>query len=107
MPTRHPRTLCPRWTRLFRRKRLVTFGLPAVILLYLTYVFFAFDMPGWRSARSGDNARTLLLDTYSHKTHVTRDNREGERQRRHRGRAQGHLSRGHRPRLGDARGRPR
>jgi phosphonate transport system permease protein len=63
---------------LFRRKRLTTFAVPVLLLVYLTYIFFAFDVPGlWRGA-SAENAKTLLADTYSYKTHVTRDNRSGE-----------------------------
>ena len=64
--------------RLFRRKRLMNFGLPALVLLYLLYVFFAFDVPGLYERASLDNARTLVADSYSYKTHVTRDNRSGE-----------------------------
>ena len=30
----------------FARKRRVAFAIPAVILIYLVYVFFAFDIPG-------------------------------------------------------------
>ena len=63
--------------RLFRRKRLLAFGLPAVILAYLAYIFFAFDLPGLAERARWDNARTLLADTWSYKTHVTRDNRSG------------------------------
>lgn len=64
--------------RLFRRKRLVTFAVPAVIALYMAYVFFAFDIPGLWQRASADNARALVADTYSYKTHVTRDNRSGD-----------------------------
>ncbi|MFZ5963659.1 phosphonate ABC transporter, permease protein PhnE [Thalassococcus sp. BH17M4-6] len=63
---------------LFQRKRLVAFGIPAVILLYLTYIFFAFDIPGLAQRASLDNAVTLASDSWSHKVHVTRDNRSGE-----------------------------
>lgn len=63
---------------LFLKKRLMNFGLPAVILVYLTYVFFAFDVPGLWARASMENARTLVADSYSYKTHVTRDNRSGE-----------------------------
>ena len=63
---------------LFRRKRLVNFGLPALILAYLVYVFFAFDVPGLWERASMENARKLVADSYSYKTHVTRDNRSGE-----------------------------
>ncbi len=63
---------------LFRRKRLLNFGLPAVIAVYLIYVFFSFDVPGLWQRASMENARTLVADSYSYKTHVTRDNRSGE-----------------------------
>ena len=63
---------------LFRRKRLVNFGLPALILAYLVCVFFAFDVPGLWERASMENARKLVADSYSYKTHVTRDNRSGE-----------------------------
>ncbi|MGX9352948.1 phosphonate ABC transporter, permease protein PhnE [Shimia sp. W99] len=63
---------------LFRRKRLVSFGLPALVLAYLTYIFFAFDIPGLAQRFEVDNARALVADSYSYKTHVTRDNRSGE-----------------------------
>lgn len=63
---------------LFRRKRMTAFGIPAVVLAYLVYVFFAFDIPGLAERARLDNARILLADTYSHKVHVTLDNRSGE-----------------------------
>ncbi|SOH94468.1 phosphonate transport system permease protein [Monaibacterium marinum] len=61
----------------FRRKRLTALALPLLILLYLTYAFFAFDVPGLTDRVNVGNARTLVADTYSYKTHVTRDNRNG------------------------------
>ncbi|MBC7133933.1 Phosphate-import permease protein PhnE [Pseudoruegeria aquimaris] len=64
--------------RLFRRKRLVSFGIPAVILAYLTYIFFAFDLPGLVQRANWGNAVTLASDIWSHKVHVTRNNRSGE-----------------------------
>jgi len=64
--------------RSFRRRRLFSFGVPAVILLYLTYAFFAFDVPGLAARARLDNAAILLSDFWSHKTHVTRDNRSGQ-----------------------------
>ncbi|MDO6729930.1 phosphonate ABC transporter, permease protein PhnE [Marinovum sp. 2_MG-2023] len=60
------------------RKKIVALAVPAVILVYLTYVFFAFDIPGLSQRASLDNARALVADSYSYKTHVTRDNRNGE-----------------------------
>ncbi|MEM6589457.1 MAG: phosphonate ABC transporter, permease protein PhnE [Pseudomonadota bacterium] len=64
--------------QLFRRKRLVGFGIPAVIAVYLVYIFFAFDLPGLAQRANLDNAVTLVSDSWSHKVHVTRDNRSGE-----------------------------
>ncbi|WP_171176911.1 phosphonate ABC transporter, permease protein PhnE [Ruegeria sp. HKCCD8929] len=63
--------------RLFARKRLLNFGLPALVLIYLIYIFFAFDVPGLYDGASWKNGRTLVSDSYSYKTHVTRDNRSG------------------------------
>ncbi|QPH52573.1 phosphonate ABC transporter, permease protein PhnE [Pontivivens ytuae] len=64
--------------RLFRRKRIMSFGLPAAILAYCIYIFVAFDMAEVFSDANGENGRTLVRDTYSYKVHVTRDNRSGE-----------------------------
>ncbi|MBY5934697.1 phosphonate ABC transporter, permease protein PhnE [Tateyamaria omphalii] len=64
--------------RVMARKRLVSFGLPALVLAYLIYVFFAFGVPELIQKASSANARALVADTYSHKVHVTRDNRSGD-----------------------------
>ncbi|MEL6120817.1 MAG: phosphonate ABC transporter, permease protein PhnE [Pseudomonadota bacterium] len=64
--------------RLFQRKRLIGFGIPAVITVYLVYIFFAFDLPGLAQRANLDNAVTLASDSWSHKVHVTRDNRSGD-----------------------------
>ena len=64
--------------RLFQRKRLIGFGIPAVIAVYLVYIFFAFDLPGLAQRANLDNAVTLASDSWSHKVHVTRDNRSGD-----------------------------
>ncbi|MCH2093692.1 MAG: phosphonate ABC transporter, permease protein PhnE [Rhodobacteraceae bacterium] len=64
--------------RLFRRKRLLAFGIPGLVLLYFAYVVFAFDIPGLIQRASADNARALVADVYSHKVHITRDNRSGD-----------------------------
>src|SRR6056297_2129758 len=61
----------------FRRKRLMAFAVPAVILAYFVYIFFSFDIPGLVERARLDNARILVADSYSYKTHVTRDNRMG------------------------------
>lgn len=64
--------------RRFARRRLAAFGIPALILAYFIYVIFAFDVPGLAERANWDNGRTLVADSYSHKVHVTRDNRNGE-----------------------------
>ncbi|WP_294228704.1 phosphonate ABC transporter, permease protein PhnE [uncultured Shimia sp.] len=64
--------------RLFGRKKLMSFGLPAIVIAYLTYIFFAFDIPGLTQRFEVDNARALVADSYSYKTHIARDNRTGE-----------------------------
>ena len=64
--------------KLFQRKRLIGFGIPAVIFAYLVYIFFAFDISGLTGRANLDNAVTLASDSWSHKVHVTRDNRSGE-----------------------------
>ena len=64
--------------RRFRSRRHIAYAVPAVILLYLTYAFFAFDVPGLAARARLDNAAILLSDFWSHKTHVTRDNRSGK-----------------------------
>jgi len=63
---------------LFRRKRTMALAIPAVILVYLTYIFFAFDIAGLAGRANFDNAVTLASDSWSHKVHVTRNNRSGE-----------------------------
>ena len=65
-------------TRSFARKRLVAFAVPAVILIYLIYAAISFDLGGIVQRARFDNAAILLSDFWSHKTHVTRDNRTGD-----------------------------
>ncbi len=64
--------------RLMQRKRIVSFALPSLVVAYLAYVFFSFGVPELIAKANGDNARALVADTYSHKVHVTRDNRSGD-----------------------------
>jgi len=63
---------------LFLRKRLLAFGVPGAVLAYLVYIFFAFDVPGLAERARMDNALTLVADSYSYKTHVTKANRRAE-----------------------------
>lgn len=62
----------------FGRKQRLAFAFPAVVLVYLIYIFFAFNIPGLVASARTDNAAILLSDFWSYKTHVTRDNRSGE-----------------------------
>lgn len=61
----------------FRRRRMLSFAVPLAILAYLLYAAMAFDVAGLAARAKMDNARVLLADFWSHKTHVTRDNRSG------------------------------
>ena len=61
--------------RLFQRKRLVAFGIPAGIIAYLVYIFFAFNLPGLAQRANMDHAVTLIPASWSHNVHVTRDQR--------------------------------
>ncbi|KJZ18852.1 phosphonate ABC transporter, permease protein PhnE [Loktanella sp. S4079] len=70
-------TLQTRTVARFRRKRMMSFAFPVVILAYLAYIAVAFDMAGLAERASLENARTLVSDAYSYKIHVTRDNRNG------------------------------
>jgi phosphonate transport system permease protein len=63
---------------LFYFKRAWAFGVPIAILAYLTYVFISFDILGLSERGSLQNAKSLVGDMYSHKVHVTRDNRKGD-----------------------------
>lgn len=63
---------------LFYFKRSWAFGIPIAILAYLTYVFISFDILGLSERGSLQNAKSLVGDMYSHKVHVTRDNRKGD-----------------------------
>ena len=63
--------------QIFQRRRIISFGVLLAVLTYLTYVFFAFNVPGLMERARMDNAAILVRDVYSYKTHVTRDNRSG------------------------------
>ncbi len=71
-------SLADQVTATFARRKLVAFGIPAVILVYLTYAFFAFDLPGLAQRARMDNAAILMSDFWSYKTHVSRDNGSGD-----------------------------
>lgn len=60
---------------MLKRKRALALAVPALMLAYFVYVFFAFDVMGLAERARMDNARLLIADSYSYKTHVTRDGR--------------------------------
>lgn len=63
--------------RNMRRKRRIALAIPAAIIAYLVYAAISFDIGGLVQRARFDNAAILLSDFWSHKTHVTRDNRSG------------------------------
>jgi phosphonate transport system permease protein len=83
--------------RLFARKRRIALAIPALILAYFTYVVFAFDVPGLFERARMDNAATLIADSYSHKVHVTRDNRTDAMDYAIEGETKGRYPEGERP----------
>jgi len=71
-------TLADTVTASFTAKRRMAFAIPAVILAYLIYAAISFDLAGLAQRARFDNAAILLGDFWSHKTHVTRDNRTND-----------------------------
>ena len=63
--------------RRFSRKKRTTLVVPLVILVYLSYIFVSFDVAGLSERVNINNARTVISDSYSYKTHVAQDNRTG------------------------------
>ena len=61
----------------FARRRLLSLGIPALVLAYLVYAAISFDLAGLAGRARMDNASVLLSDFWLHKTHVTRQNRTG------------------------------
>jgi phosphonate transport system permease protein len=61
-----------------RRKRQMSLAVPAAIIAYLVYAAISFDVASLVQRARFDNAAILLSDFWSHKTHVTRDNRSGD-----------------------------
>ena len=82
---------------LIQRKRMIAFGLPALVLAYFIYIFFAFDIAGLAKRADLDKAITLASDSWSHKVHVTRSNRTGEMSYAFEGERKGEYPEGERP----------
>lgn len=49
-----------------------------VLIFYLIYAWFAFDIPGLIERARLDRGGLLAVDSFAHKYHVTRSNRDGE-----------------------------
>jgi phosphonate transport system permease protein len=64
--------------RSFARRTRFAFAIPVVIIAYLIYAAISFDIAGLVQRARMDNAAILLGDFWTHKTHVTRDNRSGD-----------------------------
>jgi len=78
LPMTQAPILAETMTRRFAAKRRMAFAVPAAILAYLIYAAISFDIAGLVQRARMDNAAILLGDFWSHKTHVTRDNRSGD-----------------------------
>ncbi|MFT4783948.1 MAG: phosphonate transport system permease protein [Paracoccaceae bacterium] len=61
----------------FSRRKRIKIAVPLVILAYFVYIFVSFDVAGLSERINVNNARTLVSDSYSYKTHVAQDNRDG------------------------------
>lgn len=59
----------------FNQRRRIALSVPLLLLAYIVYVGFAFDLPGLMDRARLDNAKILVADSYSYKYHVTRDYR--------------------------------
>lgn len=70
-------TMHARTTAQFSRKKITALAVPLIILAYFAYIFVSFDMAGLGARINLGNAQTLLSDSYSYKTHVTQNNRDG------------------------------
>ena len=62
----------------FTWKRNVALAVPALLVVYFSYIFFAFDIPGLAQRAKWDNAVILASDIWSHKVHVSVSHRSGE-----------------------------
>ena len=60
-----------------KNRSLLCFAIPGLILAYLVYVFFAFEVNDALKDAKLDNAKILVGDSYSYKTVVSHDNRSG------------------------------
>ncbi len=63
--------------RTLRRTTRIGFAMLALVLVYLTYTWFAFDVPALINSAKPERAALLATDAVAHKVHVTRMLRRG------------------------------
>ncbi len=63
--------------RALRRTTRIGFAMLALLLVYLTYTWFAFDVPALIKSAKPEQAALLATDAVAHKVHVTRLLRRG------------------------------
>lgn len=61
-----------------RKRTLMTFALMAVVVIYLIYTWFAFDMTGLLQNAKPERAVLLANDAVAHKVHVTKSMRTND-----------------------------
>jgi phosphonate transport system permease protein len=67
----------PRVLARMRRRAMVTLAVPVLIMVYFTYAYAAFDVPGLIASAKPERAAILGRDAVMHKVHVTADLRRG------------------------------
>lgn len=70
-------TLHAQTTARFHRQKITAVAVPLIILAYFAYIFVSFDMAGLKDRINLNNAHTLVSDTYSYKTHVEHNIKNG------------------------------
>ncbi|MDJ0685453.1 MAG: phosphonate ABC transporter, permease protein PhnE [Alphaproteobacteria bacterium] len=68
----------PAIARAVARRARLSIALAAAVFAYLTYAWFAFDMPGLIESARPERAALLATDSVAHKVHVTRSTRTGD-----------------------------
>ena len=61
-----------------KQKMLLSFAALAGVVIYFIYIAIVFDVVGLSQRANWTNARTLVADSYSYKTHITKSNRGAE-----------------------------
>ena len=61
-----------------KQKMLLSFAALAGVVIYFIYIAIVFDVLSLSQRANWTNARTLVADSYSYKTHITKSNRGAE-----------------------------